>query len=204
MGPNGMHPWLLRELAGVIVSPLLIIRESPWYRLGKIQSASSVRGGRTSEAGSFWDGAIIPQGNPANYKLFSFTSVPWKVMQQIIVRTISKHMKNKKGNVSSDHGFTKGKSCLNNLKAFYNEVTALVDKGRYCLSDVSKAFNTVCLNILIDILMEYELDKWIGRWTENWLNCWDERAVMSSMKPGCRPVTTSVLNTGANTVYHRH
>lgn len=30
MGPNGMHPWLLRELAGVIVSPLLIICERPW------------------------------------------------------------------------------------------------------------------------------------------------------------------------------
>lgn len=30
MGPNGMYPRLLRELAGVIVSPLLIICEGPW------------------------------------------------------------------------------------------------------------------------------------------------------------------------------
>jgi len=83
-------------------------------------------------------------------------------MHQIILRNISKHMKDKKGNVNIHHGFTKGKSCLKNLKVFYNEVIASVDEGRgadIVYLDISKAFNTVSLNILTDVLMEYGLDK---------------------------------------------
>lgn len=60
---------------------------------------------------------------------------------------------------------------MNNLKVFHNEITASVDKRRGAdifYLDLSKAFNTVSLNILIDLLMEQELDKWTGRWVENW------------------------------------
>lgn len=95
-------------------------------------------------------------------------------MQKVILRTIFKHMMDKKGNLRSEWEFTKGKSCLNNLKVFHNEITASVDKRRGAdifYLDLSKAFNTVSLNILIDLLMEQELDKWTGRWVENWPSC---------------------------------
>lgn len=70
-----------------------------------------------------------------------------------------------KGNVNNECEPTKGKSCLNNLKAFCNETTALVDRRRgkdTFYLDLRKAFNTVSLNILVDVLMEQELDKWTG------------------------------------------
>ena len=60
----------------------------------------------------------------------SFTSIPCKVTDKIFLKTILNHMKDKKVTGSRHYGFSKGKSCLTNLIAFYNEVTGLEDEGR--------------------------------------------------------------------------
>jgi len=71
------------------------------------------------------------------------------VMEQLILEIIIKQVKEKKVIRSSQHGFTKGKSCLTNLIPFYDGMTGWVDEGRavdvVCL-DFSKAFDTVSHN----------------------------------------------------------
>lgn len=54
-------------------------------------------------------------------------------------------VKDEKNIRSMQCGFTKEKSCLINLIAFYNEVTSLVDEGRVVNAyfNLSKAFDTV-------------------------------------------------------------
>lgn len=56
----------------------------------------------------------------------NLTSLSRKVIQQINLETISKHVKDENVMGSIQHGFTKEKSCLTNLTAYY-EMTSLVD-----------------------------------------------------------------------------
>ena len=64
---------------------------------------------------------------PGNYKPVSLTSVPGKVMEQVILNAITQCMWDNEGVRPSQHGFMKGKSCLTNLIS-YDRVTLLVDE----------------------------------------------------------------------------
>ena len=48
-------------------------------------------------------------------------------MEQIVLREITRLMQVNRGIGPSQHGFTKGRSCLTNLISFYDLVTHLVD-----------------------------------------------------------------------------
>jgi len=96
---------------------------------------------------------------------------------------------------SSQHGFTKGKSCVTSLIAFYDGMTGWVDEGRavyVVYLDFSKAFDTVSHNILLGKLRKCGLDEWSVRWIGNWLNDRTQRFVISDAESTWRPVTSHV------------
>ncbi|GAB0180142.1 mitochondrial enolase superfamily member 1 [Grus japonensis] len=105
------------------------------------------------------------------------------------------HVEEKKVFGSSQHGFTKGKSCLTNLIAFCDGMTSWVDEGRAVdgvYLDFSKAFDTISHNILIGKLRKCGLDEWTVRWIENWLDGRAQRVVTSSAESSWRPVASGV------------
>ena len=102
-------------------------------------------------------------------------------MERILLGTITSQMKHVIG--KSQHGFTKGKSCLTNLITFYDKVTCSVDVGRavdIVYLDVSKAFDTVSHSLLLEKPMRSSLEKWSVRWVGKWLTGGTQRVVGNS------------------------
>ncbi|RMC14066.1 hypothetical protein DUI87_09153 [Hirundo rustica rustica] len=169
MGPDGIHPRVMRELADELAKPLSTIYHQSWL---------------TGEVLDDWKLAnVIPihkkdvKKDPGNYRPVSLTSVPGKIMEQFILSTITQNLQDGQGIRPSQHGFRRGRSFLTYLITFYDQVTRLVDAGKavdVVYFDFSKAFDTVSHSILLDKLAARGLDRSTLCWVRNWL---DGRAI---------------------------
>ncbi|GAB0182073.1 mitochondrial enolase superfamily member 1 [Grus japonensis] len=158
IGSDGIHHRVLKELVDVMAVSLSIIYQRSW---------------ESGEVPADWKLTNIIQiykkgvrEDPGNYRPVSLTSVPGKIMEKIILV----QLKNNAIIRHSQHGFTKGKSCLINLISFYDKVTHLMDEGNagdVVFLDFNKAFNTVPHSILLDKLSICKMSGFTVHWVKN-------------------------------------
>ena len=107
-----------------------------------------------------------------------------KIMEQIVLREITRHVQDNRGIRPSQHGFTKGRSCLTNLISSYDLVTHPVDEEKavdVVYLDFSKAFDTVSHSILLQKLAVCGLDRYTLGWVRNWLEGCAQRVVVNGV-----------------------
>ena len=187
VGPDGIHPRVLRELAEVLAKPLSVIYQRSWS---------------TGEVPEDWRLASVTpiykkgrREDPGNYRPVSLTSVPGKIMERFVLRALRWQVQDKQGIRPSQHGFTKGRSCWTSLISFCDQVTHLVDEGKavdVVYLDFSKAFDTVSHGILLEKLASRGLDKCTLHWVKNGLAGRAQRVVVNGVKSSWRRVTSGV------------
>ncbi|CAM4308052.1 unnamed protein product [Lepidochelys kempii] len=186
-GPDNLHPRILKELAHEIASPLArIFNES-------VNSGVVAYDWRIANiVAIFKEGKI---SDPGNYRPVSLTSVGCKVLENILKEKIVKDIEVSGNWDKMQHGFTKGRSCQNNLISFFEKVRVFLDKGNavdLIDLDFSKAFDTVPHGELLVKLEKMGINMKIERWIRNWLKGRLQWVILKGELSGWREVTSGV------------
>jgi hypothetical protein len=121
-GLDGIHPRMLYDFRKELASPLSILY------------STSLDSGI---APADWkDAGVIPlfkkgkKSDPQNYRPVSLTSLICKIFESIIKDSNLSHLNKFSLIRESQHGFTKGRSCLTNLLEFMEKVTDILHNGK--------------------------------------------------------------------------
>lgn len=110
--------------------------------------------------------------DPGNYRPDSLTSTSGQaLMEQTVLGTVSKHMKDKQDAGSCRCGFMQGNSYSTTLTGLYSVGNGLVGVGRGA-AVIYLALLTRVLYDLMNQLAKYQIDKRTMARTESWLRSW--------------------------------
>src|SRR6267154_2545604 len=107
------------------------------------------------------------------YRPVSLTNIVGKILESIIKDSIVTHLDKYNLIKRSQHGFTRGKSCLKNLLDFFEVITKELDEGNnvdLIYLDFSKAYDKVPYRRLFRKLESHGICDIVLNWINNWLS----------------------------------
>ena len=150
MGPDEIHPRILKESAIVLATPYATLFQ------------------RCLDIGVFpyqWKAATVTpifkkgdRHSPVSYRPISLTSVPCKIFERIIKREILSHLRDNSLLTPFQHGFLPGRSCITNMLTVMDSLTQAYDDGKISHAifiDFAKAFDRVPHDALLFKLERY-------------------------------------------------
>jgi hypothetical protein len=119
-----------------------------------------------------------------NYRPISLTSVVCKILESLIKDNICNHLHEHKLIKDTQHGFSRGRSCLTNLLSFFETVTQWVDKGDpvdIIYLDFAKAFDKVSHTHLVNKLLSHGISGNVLIWINEWLSNRKQRVCINKV-----------------------
>jgi len=105
-----------------------------------------------------------------------------KITKQILLTVMLRHVEVRKVMQDNQHGFTKGRSCLSNLVAFYDGVTVSRARKERLMPPIWISVRPLTRfphSILPSQSELYGFDGWALQWMRNWLQDHTQRAVVN-------------------------
>ena len=176
-GPDGIHPWVLRECAAEISRPLGLIFKKSLF--------SGVLPKKWKQANIT---AIFKKGNkqlPNNYRPVSLTCILCKVMEAILREEIVKHMRNNSLFSPCQYGFVERRSTTLQLLHTIEDWLKDIDEGKVidaCYLDLMKAFDTVPHRRLLAKVRSYGIQGELLRWISSFLGGREQTVCLSGCK----------------------
>ncbi len=187
MGPDKIHPRILKELCDVLAAPLAMIYQTsltsgivpPSWREANV-SAIHKKGSKKE---------------PGNYRPVSLTSVVCKQLEKLIRTRILDHMMNNELLSDSQHGFLPGRSTTTQLLQVVDDWAATLDAGGeldVIYFDFAKAFDTVPHQRLLKKLESYGISASIVNWIRSYLSNRRHRVIVQGAPSDWHDVTSGI------------
>ena len=186
-GPDLFGSSLLLDICDYILEPLCII-----FNLSIQKSQVPIDWKEANVTPIFKKGN---KSDPGNYRPISLTSQICKVFESIIRESLVNHLDNFSLMLQSQHGFSKGKSCLTNLLMFLEDITKDIDEGKpmdVIYLDFSKAFDKVPHQRLLRKIESHGISGKISAWLKEWLRDRKQRVVLNGSISELRDVLSGV------------
>ena len=141
---------------------------------------------------------IFKKGNKsrvANYRPVSLMSFFGKVLEKIIKKQIEEFLSESKYIRDSQHGFSRGKSCLSNLLICQDSIIQMIDEGSsvdIIYLDFQKAFDKVPHHRLLEKIKEAGVEGELLNWLGNWLKGRTQRVGINGCFSDWSEVTSGV------------
>ena len=186
-GPDGLHPALLREVAGDISQFL-----SDLFRKSLDEGKLPDMWKRGNITPLFKNGSRQELGN---YRPISLTSVVCKVMERFIRDAVREHLLSNELICPDQHGFLPGRSTSTQLLECLEEWSDILEQGStvdVLYLDFRKAFDAVPHQRLLRKLHAHGIRGKVLRWIECFLTGREQRVVLQGQTSSWAQVTSGI------------
>ena len=187
VGPDEIHPMMVKELVDYITIPLLTIMKK------------SLMTGNLPDDWKLTD--VSPIFNKGakylaeNYRPISLTSISCRILEKIMKNKIMNHLIQKKLLSSKQHGFVNGRSTVTQLLNYLDRATEVIVEGKVVdiiYFDFAKAFDTVLHRRLLHKLESYGIKNETLAWIRSFLTNRHQIVKVNGVKSEKRKVLSGV------------